>query len=108
VLRRVRFHIGAQDGVDAGLVSALLPEPGEQVRIQTHGDNRFSRGPYHLRVFPELFIRGPHVGIGRNAAAYLDTTPFTQCVPVCTRALLNFRCFASRSFVRAAPTAMPR
>jgi hypothetical protein len=104
----MRFHIRAQDGVDAGLVPALLPEPGQQVRIQSHGYDCLSRGPHHLGVFPELFIRGSDGGVGRNAAAYLGIAPVAQLVPVRTRAALSFRCFPSRSVVRAAPPATPR
>jgi hypothetical protein len=69
--RRMRLHIRPQDGVNARLVPTLLPEPGQQVRVQPHGHNRFSGWPYHLGVFPELFVCGTHAGIGRNAAAYL-------------------------------------
>ena len=105
---RMRLHVRPQNRVDARLISAFLPEPGQQVRIQPHGHNGFSRGPHHLGVFPELFIRGAHAGVGRNAAAYLGIAPVAQLVPVRTRAALNFRCFASRSVVRAAPPATPR
>jgi len=30
-MRLLRVHVGAQDGVDASLVAALLPKPAEQV-----------------------------------------------------------------------------
>jgi hypothetical protein len=29
----MRLHVGAEDGIDASLISALLPEPGQQVGI---------------------------------------------------------------------------
>jgi hypothetical protein len=104
----MRFHVGAQDRIDAGLIPALLPEPGQQVRIQPHGHNGLSGGPYYPRIFPELFICGAHVGVGRNAAAYLGIAHVAQLVPVRARAALSLRCFASRSVVRAAPPATPR
>ena len=104
----MRLHLRAQDSVDAGLVPALLSEPGQQVRIQPHRHNCFSGGPHHLGIFPELFIRGAHVGVGRNAAPNLSIAGVAQLVPVRTRAALSFRCFASRSVVRAAPSATPR
>src|SRR5215470_7177475 len=34
----MRFHVGAQNRVDACLIAALLPEPFQQVSIQAHGD----------------------------------------------------------------------
>ena len=58
----MRLHIRAQDGVDAGLVAALLPEPGQQVGIQPHSHNAFRSGPYHFCIFPEGFIRWANVG----------------------------------------------
>ena len=33
-------HVGAQDGVNAGLVAALLAEPAEQVGVEAHGNGR--------------------------------------------------------------------
>jgi hypothetical protein len=30
-MQLLRVHVGAQDGVDASLVAALLPKPAEQV-----------------------------------------------------------------------------
>ena len=104
----MRLHIRPQNRIDASLVPALLPEPGQQVRIQSHGDNGFSRGPHHASVFPERFIRGTNVGVGRNAAAYPSIAHVAQLIPVCTRAALSLRCFASRTVVRAAPPATPR
>ena len=106
--RSVRLHIGAQDCIDAGLVAALLSKPGQQILIQSHGHNRFSRGPYDFGVFPELLIRGAHLRVGGNAVAYLGVGPVTQLAPVRTRAWLTFRRFASRSIARVAPTATPR
>ena len=40
----MRFHVGAQDGVDTGLVSALAAEPSQQVGIKAHGDDFFRCG----------------------------------------------------------------
>ena len=104
----MRFHIRPQNGVDAGLISALLTEPGQQVRIKPHSHNGFPRRPHHRGVFPELFIRRARTGVGRYRAAYLSIAGVAQLAPVRTCAVLSFRCFASRSVVRAAPTAMPR
>jgi hypothetical protein len=104
----MRFHISPQDGVDTGLISALLPEPGQQVCIQPHSHNGFSRRPDHGSVLPELFIRGAHVGVGRNAAPNLGIADVAQPIPVRAYAALSLRCFASRSVVRAAPSARPR
>jgi hypothetical protein len=33
LIGRMRLHVGAEDGIDASLISALLPEPGQQVGI---------------------------------------------------------------------------
>ena len=50
---------------------------------------------------PEFFIRGTHVRVGRNAAAYLGIAYVAQLIPVRACATLSFRCFPSRSVVRA-------
>jgi hypothetical protein len=104
----MRFHIRPQDRVDARLIPSLLPEPGQQVRIQPHSHNCLSGGPHYLGVFPELFIRGEDNRVGRNAAVYLGIAQVAQLVPVRPCAALSLRCFASRIGVRAAPPATPR
>lgn len=35
------LHVGAEDGIDAGLVASVLTEPAEQVGIQAHGYDFF-------------------------------------------------------------------
>jgi hypothetical protein len=52
--RTVRFHVGAQDGVDTSLVSALAEEPAEQVGIKAHGDDFFRGGQDDFGGLPEL------------------------------------------------------
>lgn len=47
----MRFHVGAQDGVDTGLVSTLAAEPSQQVGIEAHGDDFFRCGQDDLAVF---------------------------------------------------------
>jgi hypothetical protein len=59
----MRLHVGAQDGVDAGLIAALAAEPAQQVGIETHGDRFFWRGQHHLGRFPECGVRTVPVGI---------------------------------------------
>jgi hypothetical protein len=108
ISRPVRFHISPQDSVDTGLVPALLPEPGQQVCIQPHGHDCFSGGPHHLGIFPELFVRGAGIRVGRDASSYLGIGHVAQFVPIPACPALGFRCFASRSVVRAAPPATLR
>jgi hypothetical protein len=38
------LHIGAEDGVDAGLIALVLAEPAEQVGVQAHGYDFFWDG----------------------------------------------------------------
>jgi hypothetical protein len=78
---RRRFHVGAQDRVDTGLVPALLPEPGQQVSIQPHGHNGFSGGPYHLDVFQNSSSLGRTSGSDANAEAYLGIAHVAQLIP---------------------------
>jgi hypothetical protein len=47
-LRLMRLHVGAQDGVDAGLIAAFAAKPAQQVGIEAHGDRFFWRGQHYL------------------------------------------------------------
>ena len=81
----MRLHVGAQDGVDTGLVAALLPEPAQQVGVQTHRHNFLRRGHYHPGALPELFIRRDGLGVGRNPLADAGGAPAArgfQLVPL--------------------------
>jgi hypothetical protein len=53
----------AQDGVDAGLVAALLAEPAEQVGVQAHGHDFFWRRDDDFGALPEICIGGMDVGV---------------------------------------------
>jgi len=63
-------HVGAEDGVDAGLVAGVLAEPAEQVGVEADGDDFFGDRHDHLGVFPEPFVGGVGVGVGEDSAAY--------------------------------------
>jgi hypothetical protein len=63
----MRLHVGAQDGVDTGLVAALLPKPAQQVGIQPHRHNFLRRRHYDTGILPEILIRDLGVGVGCNA-----------------------------------------
>ena len=106
-------HIRAEDGVDAGLVAALLAEPAEQVGVEAHGDDLFGRGQDDRGIFPEGGIGGVGIGVGEKAAADGGGGLAAQALPVCTaRAFLTrsarFRFLASSGGVRAARSARPR
>ncbi len=62
----LRLHIGAQDGVDAGLVAALLPEPAEKVGIKPHGHDGFRRRHNDLRL--AFFQNAASVGRASGSA----------------------------------------
>jgi hypothetical protein len=62
-LRLVRLHVGAQDGIDAGLIAAFAAEPAQQVGIEAHGDRFFWRGQHYLGRFPECSVCGVRVAI---------------------------------------------
>src|SRR5262247_929700 len=70
-IRGMRFHVGAQNGIDPRLITALLPEPGQQVRVQPYGDDLFTVRQDDLSSFPEVVIRGMGVGISLNARVNL-------------------------------------
>ena len=59
----MRLHVGAEDGVDAGLIAAFAAEPAQQVGIEPHGHRFFWRGQHHLGRFPERSVRGVRVAI---------------------------------------------
>jgi len=44
-------HVGAEDGVDAGLVAGVLAEPAEQVGVEVHGHDGFGGGVTILASF---------------------------------------------------------
>src|ERR1022692_2674722 len=82
VCSRLGVHVGAEDGVDAGLVAALLAIPAEQVGVEAHGHDFFGDRHDNLGVFPEGFVGGAGVGIGKNSAAYLGQRHAAPPVPV--------------------------
>jgi hypothetical protein len=60
----MRLHIRAQDGIDAGLVAALLAEPAEQVGVQAHSHDFFWRRHDDFGAPPEFWVGGAGVGVG--------------------------------------------
>jgi hypothetical protein len=114
-LHLLRFHIGAEDGVDAGLIAALLAKPAEQVGVEAHGHDGFWGGHYDLGVFPEGGIGRVSVGVPLDALAYLGVGRAAQLVPVRSNPAISFfsrslslRGFANSSVSRAARSARPR
>src|SRR5207253_945423 len=102
-------HVGAEDGVDAGLVAGVLAEPAEQVGVEAHGYDFFGNRHDNLGVFPEGFIGGVGVGVGKNSAADFGRRHAAQLLPVraaCApeRRPLRLRYFASTTVSRAAPS----
>lgn len=66
---RLGLHVGAEDGVDAGLVSRGLPEPAEQVSVQAHGYDLFRRGRDYFGGLPEVVVSRKGVGVCLDALA---------------------------------------
>ncbi len=64
-------HIRAEDGVDAGLVAALLAEPAEQVGVEAHGHDGLGSGHYDVGVLPERGIGRMSIGVRGDAVADL-------------------------------------
>src|SRR5712691_4692220 len=75
-------HVGAEDGVDAGLVAALLAEPAEEVGVEAHGHDGLGGGHYDGGGFPECGVGGVSVGVGGDALADLGVGQASQLVPV--------------------------
>lgn len=101
-------HIGTQNGVDAGLIPALLAEPAQQVRIQAHGNDLLGRWPDDFGMFPKLFVGGVRVGISSNALANFRVADTPQPLPVGVSRSLSFRRSASSSAFRALASARLR
>ena len=80
--RLMRLHVSPQNGVDAGLIAALLPEPAQQIRIQPHGHDLLRRRHNYLSAFPELFISGMNIRIRLNSLADAARVPTPQSVPI--------------------------
>ena len=78
----MRFHVGAEDGVDTGLVSAFAAKPAEQVGIQAHGHDFFRSRQGDFSGLPEFRIRGVGFGIGADAFANLGWRPPAETAPV--------------------------
>jgi hypothetical protein len=78
----MRLHVRAQNGVNPGLVAALLPEPAEQVSIQPHGHNFLRCWHYDFGALPEIFIRGLGVGVGCNPLSDAGRAHAAQFAPV--------------------------
>jgi hypothetical protein len=81
-LRLMRLHVGAQDGIDAGLIAVLAAEPAQQVGVEAHGDRFFWRGQHHLGRFPECGVRGVRVGITGYPFTDRSRLTATQARPV--------------------------
>ena len=105
-VRRLGLPVGAEDGVNPGLIAALLPEPFEQVGVEANGHDRLAGGQHNLRVFPEGFVGGASVSIGGNARANCRGAQASKSFPVSSG--IGLRGFTSRRAFRAAPNAMPR
>jgi len=80
----------AEEGVDAGLVAALLAEPAEQVGVEAHGDDFFGHRHDNLGVFPEGCVGRVGVGVGKNSSAYFGRCHAAQPFPVGDGAVLSF------------------
>jgi hypothetical protein len=107
------LHIGAEDGVDAGLVAGVLAEPAEKVGIEAHSYDFFGDRHDYFCVLPKGVVGGVGVGVGEDVAANISWSLAAQPIPVrAGRALgersLRSRCFASSAVSRAVPTATPR
>ena len=105
-LGRLSLHVGTKDGVNPRLITALLPEPLEQVSIETHGHDCFSGRQNNLRVFPEGFVGGAGVGVRRKALTNCCGGQAPKSFPVSCG--VRLRGFASKHAFRAAPNAMLR
>src|SRR5207247_8036485 len=62
----LRFHIATQNGIDAGLITLLLPKPFEKIGIQADRDGFLRFWHHHARAFPEIPIGRLDLGIGLN------------------------------------------
>jgi hypothetical protein len=89
-LHLLGVHVGAEDGVDAGLVARVLAEPAEEVGVEADGDDFFGHGHDDPGVFPEGFVGGVSVGVGENSAAYFGwggaAEPLPEAEPLPVRA----------------------
>ena len=65
------LHVSPQDGVYAGLIALLLPEPFQQIGIQPHRHRFFAARPYNLGVLPKRLVGTVSVGVGINGSPYL-------------------------------------
>src|SRR5262245_48731826 len=95
-VRCMRFHIGAQNSVNTRLIATLLPEPGQQVSIQSHGDDLLTAWQDDVSVLPEILIRRVCVRVSLDARVNLGIAYLAQLTPVgAALTLRGFRCFAS-------------
>jgi len=102
----MRLHVRAQNSVDPRLIAALLPEPGQQVRVEPHGDDLFAVRQDDLGIFPELVIRGVCVGVSFNARVNLGIAHPAQLAPVrAAPSLRGFRGVASSIVFHGVPLA---
>src|SRR5271170_1781316 len=68
-MRLVGLHVGAEDGVDTGLVVWVLAEPAEEVGVQAHGHDFFWGGQDEFGGLPECCVAGMGVGVGGEGSA---------------------------------------
>jgi len=76
------LHVGAQDGIDAGLIAGFLAEPAQQVGIESHGYHFFRRRQHHLGRFPGCGIRGVRVEISCDPFTDRSRRTASQARPV--------------------------
>ena len=83
------LHVGTQNGVDAGLVSAFATEPAEQVSVEAHGHDLFGHRHYDFGGFPELNVGGASIRISGQSFTNRATVRSAQARPVRGRGALR-------------------
>lgn len=81
----MRLHVGAENGVNAGLIPLLLPEPLQYIRIQPDGDNLFAARYHHFCLFPKGGVGGMGVRVRLNPCVDLCRALPAQLLPVRAR-----------------------
>lgn len=89
----LRLHVGAQDGVDAGLVAGVLAEPAQQVGVQADGHDFLRRGHDDLGGFPEGGIGGVSVRVRIDSFADCVWGQAAQTGPVGAGGAFGLRSF---------------
>ena len=100
-------HVGAENGVNPGLVAPVAAKPLQEIRVEAHGNGSLGAGHNNLGLGPECLVRRIDLRVLRDGRVDLRVRFGEKALPACARfSRLPPRVFASRCAAHAVPISM--